>query len=109
MSDNQYFTDLSTSIALTSLTNLPQEGTLSRSGSWGAGGIYGVTAQYQRWQTLQTDPLVPVIAPYGRQPQVTLSAQHQNVLSAELDFLGSFVAFDHPTLVNGRRMLAYPS
>jgi len=109
VSDNQYFTDLTTSIALTSLTNLPQEATLSRSGNWGTGGIYGVSAQYLRWQTLQTDPLVPVTPPYGRQPQITLTAQHQNVLNAELDFLGSFVAFDHPTLVSGRRTLAYPS
>lgn len=109
VSDSQYFTDLTTAIALTSQTHLPQEGTLSRTGTWGAGGIYGVTAHFQRWQTLQTDPLVPVLPPYGRQPQVTLTAQHHNLLNGELDILGGFAAFDHPSLVTGRRMLAYPS
>jgi LPS-assembly protein len=109
VSDSQYFTDLTTAIALTSQTHLPQEGSLSRTGTWGAGGIYGVTAHVQRWQTLQTDPLVPVLPPYGRQPQVTFTAQHHNFFHGELDVLGSFTAFDHPSLVNGRRMLAYPS
>ena len=109
VSDSQYFTDLTTAIALTSQANLPQEGTLSRTGTWGAGGIYGVTALVQHWQTLQTDPLVPVLPPYGRQPQVTLAAQHYNFLGGELDVLGGFAAFDHPSLVNGRRIVAYPS
>jgi LPS-assembly protein len=109
VSDGQYFTDLSTSIALTSQTNLPQEGTLTRVGAWGRGGIYGFTTHYQRWQTLQTDPLAPVTAPYDRRPQLTLTAQHQGILKGDFDFLGNFVAFDHPTQVTGRRLLAYPS
>jgi LPS-assembly protein len=109
VSDAQYFTDLSTAIALTSQTNLPQEGMLTRVGPWGRGGVYGLTAHYQRWQTLQTDPLAPVTPPYSRRPQVTVTAQHQDVLNSDFDFLGNFVAFDHPTLVTGRRVLGYPS
>ena len=109
VSDDQYFTDLSTVIALTSQALLPQEGALSRVGTWGSGGIYRFSAQFQRWQTLQTDPLVPVTEPYERRPQLAVTAQHQNILNSDLDFLGSFVAFDHPTLVTGRRLLAYPS
>jgi LPS-assembly protein len=109
VSDDQYFTDLSTVIALTSQTILPQEGTLARGGTWGGGGTYGFSAHFQHWQTLQTDPLVPVSAPYDRRPQLTLTAQHQNVLKGDFDFLGNFVAFEHPSLVNGRRLMAYPS
>ena len=109
VSDNQYFTDLSTVIALTSQTNLPQEGILSRGGIWGTDGIYGFTAHFQRWQTLQTDPLVPVAAPYQRRPQLMFSAQHQNVLNTDFDFVGNFTAFDQSTLVSGRRLLGYPS
>jgi LPS-assembly protein len=109
VSDDQYFTDLSTLIALTSQSILPQEGALSRGGTWGTGGTYGFTAQVQRWQTLQTDPLVPVTAPYERRPQLTLVAQHENVFGGELDVLGNFVAFEHPSFVTGRRVLAYPS
>ena len=109
VSDDQYFTDLSTLVALTSQTNLPQEGLLTQNGRWGAGGIYGFTAHFQRWQTLQTDPLVPVTPPYDRRPQLTLAAQHQNVLGSDFDLLANFVDFAHPTLVTGRRLLAYPS
>jgi LPS-assembly protein len=109
VSDDTYFTDLSTQIAATSQVLLPREGSLGRSGTWGSSGSYGFSALVQRWQTLQPDPLVPVISPYARAPQLTFSAAHQNVLRSEFDFLSQVVDFDHPTLVTGRRVLAYPS
>lgn len=109
VSDDRYFTDLSTLIALTSQTTLPREGTLSRGGTWGHSGVYGFTAQVQRWQTLQADLLAPITPPYNRQPQLTLTAQNQSILHSDFDFLGSFVDFGHPTLVSGRRLMAYPS
>jgi LPS-assembly protein len=109
VSDDKYFTDLSTRIAVTSLTNLPREGTLSRSGYWGRSGTYGVSAMVQRWQTLQTDLLAPLTPPYNRQPQLTFSAQSQGLFHSDFDFLGSYVDFDHPTLPNGARVVAYPS
>jgi len=108
VSDNTYFTDLSTQIAVASQVLLPREGSLGRGGTWG-GGTYGFNALVQRWQTLQADPLVPVTAPYSRVPQLTLSASRQDVLRSDFDFQGQYVGFDHPTLVNGRRALAYPS
>lgn len=109
VSDDKYFTDLSNQIALTSQTILPREATLSRSGDWGRSGVYGFTAQVQRWQTLQADPLAPTIPPYSRQPQLTLTAQNQDIFHSDFDFIGSFVDFGHPTLVNGQRLMAYPS
>ena len=109
VSDDTYFTDLSTQINLTSQVLLPREGTLSRGGNWGRGGAYGFTAQVQRWQTLQADVLAPITPPYNRQPQLTLAAQNQDVLHSDFDFIGNFIEFDHPTLVNGRRLMAYPS
>ena len=109
VSDDTYFRDLSTLIALTSQTLLPREGTLGRGGTWGDTGTYTFTALAQSWQTLQTDPLAPLTPPYNRLPQLTLTAYKQDVLHSDLDVLGSFVSFDHPTLVNGKRMLAYPS
>lgn len=109
VSDGTYFTDLSTRINLTSQVLLPREALLARSGTWGSSGVYALSAHFQRWQALQPDLLAPVIAPHNRQPQVTLTAQNQDVLRGDVDFLGSFVDFDHPTLVNGRRLLAYPS
>lgn len=109
VSDDTYFTDLSTRIALTSQVLLPREGTLSRSGNWGSTGIYGLTAHVQHWQTLQADPLAPITPPYNRQPAITFVAQNWDLMRTDFDLLGQYVDFTHPTLVNGRRLVAYPS
>jgi LPS-assembly protein len=109
VSDGTYFTDLSTQIALTSQVVLPREGTLSRGGTWGRAGTYGFSALVQRWQTLQADPLVPITAPYHRAPQLTFTAGQPDVGYGDFDLFGQFVAFDHPSLLTGRRALVYPS
>lgn len=109
VSDGKYFTDLSTLIAGTSQVHLTNDVTLSRGGTWGDGGTYGFSAFAQRWQTLQSDPLAPLVPPYNRQPQLTLSAQRLGTRWGDFDLLGSFVAFDHPSLVNGRRTVVNPS
>jgi len=109
VSDPKYFTDLSTVVALTSQSSLPSEGVLARGGTWGQGGTFVFSALAQRWQTLQTDPSAPIIAPYNRLPQLALTALNQDVLHTDFDFIGSYVGFSHPTLVNGKRVMGYPS
>ncbi len=109
VSDGKYFTDLSTLLAVTSQVHLSNDLTLARSGTWGNKGTYSFSALTQRWQTLQSDPLAPLVSPYSRQPQLTLSAQRLGSRRGDFDLLGSFVAFDHDTLVTGKRTLAYPS
>jgi LPS-assembly protein len=109
VSDDTYFTDLSTQIAVTSQVVLPREGALGRVGPWGSAGNYAFSALVQRWQTLQADPLAPVVPPYNRQPQLTFNASRPDVLNSDLDIYAHYVGYDHPTLVNGRRALVYPS
>ncbi len=109
VSDGKYFSDLTTQIALTSQTYLTRQATLSRGGAWGNGGTYSFSALAQGWQTLQSDPLAPLTPPYGRRPQLTFTAQNQDVLRSDFDFYSSYTDFSHPTLVNGRRAVAYPS
>lgn len=109
VSDSKYFTDLSTSVGLTSQTYLPRQGTLSRGGTWGNGGTYAFNGLVQSWQTLQTDPLAPLTPPYSRRPQLSLTAQRFNTFGGDFNFEGSYTDFDHPTLVRGKRVLAYPS
>ncbi|MBI3044169.1 MAG: LPS-assembly protein LptD [Betaproteobacteria bacterium] len=109
VSDDTYFTDLSTQIATTSQVLLPREGAYGRNGSWGTAGAYGLTALMQRWQTLQADPLSPVTPPYNRLPQLTLNAARQDLLRSDIDVHGHYVRFDHPTKINGSRALVYPS
>jgi LPS-assembly protein len=108
VSDDRYFTDLSTLVAVTSRTTLPNEGVLSRTGNWGDG-TYTFSALAQQWQTLQTDPQALLTPPYNRMPQLTLSGYRQDVLKSDLDVLASYVDFQHPTLPSGKRLLAYPS
>ncbi len=109
VSDSKYFTDLSTAVGLTSQTYLTRQGTLSRGGLWGNGGTYAFSGLVQGWQTLQTDPLAPLTPPYSRRPQLTLIAQRFNTLKGDFNFEGNYTDFTHPTLVSGKRAVAYPS
>jgi LPS-assembly protein len=108
VSDDKYFTDLSTLVAVTSRVTLPNEGMIARTGAWGDG-TYNFSALAQQWQTLQTDPLALLTPPYNRMPQLTLSAFRQDLLRSDIDLLSSYVDFQHPTLPSGKRLLAYPS
>jgi LPS-assembly protein len=103
VSDDTYFTDLSTKISATSLTNLPREGNLFYDGDW-----WNVNTRVQRFQTLQ-DPLAPVVPPYARVPQITLNANRHTDTLVDLGLQGEFVEFNHPYLVNGQRQTVYPS
>jgi len=108
VSDDNYFKDLATRINITSQATLPREGYLTYNGKWWESGSYSATARVQRFQVLQ-DPDNPIVPPYARTPQITLSALRQDL--GGLDFASSaeFVDFSHPTLVNGRRSTLYPS
>ncbi len=108
VSDDTYFTDLGTTIAVTSRTVLPRQGSLARGGNWWGDGTWVFSGLVQRWQTLQTDPLVPVTPPYNRTPELAFTATKTNIGYTDFDFYGSYVNFDHPTLVNGQRAVAYP-
>lgn len=102
-SDDNYFRDLSTRVASTSQAFLPREGTLSY-----AQGPWNFSARVQGYQTLQ-DPLAPVTPPYSRRPQLLLNANQPNVYGTDLTLASEFVDFSHPTLLNGRRFMLYPS
>ncbi|HYT16298.1 MAG TPA: LPS-assembly protein LptD [Burkholderiales bacterium] len=108
VSDDNYFRDLSTRISITSQATLPREGYLTYNGDWSEAGGYSATARVQRFQVLQ-DPANPIVPPYGRTPQLTLSATRPDVVGVDFGALGEFVDFSHPTLVNGKRATIYPS
>jgi len=108
VSDDAYFRDLSTRINLTSQTNLVREGFVSYANNWWDTGTYTASARLQRFQTLQ-DPSSPVVPPYARLPQITFSADRQDFRGFDFTLSSEYVDFEHPTLVNGRRLTAYPS
>ncbi len=108
VSDGTYFTDLSTQIAATSQVLLPRTATLAKGGALGSDGSWGFSTVVQRWQTLQSDPLNPVTAPYSTS-QVNLAASKPIAGIADSVFAGNVAQFTHPTLINGTRAVAYPS
>ena len=108
VSDATYFTDLSTQIAATSQVLLPRTATLAKGGSWWNNGTWVFSTAVQRWQTLQADPLNPVAPPYSSS-QINLTATKQNIGYTDFDWQSNLVDFTHPTLVNGKRAVAYPS
>jgi LPS-assembly protein len=110
VSDDTYFTDLATRVAVTSTVLLPNDVAFAKGGYWaGNTGLYSFNASAQQWQTLQADPAAPLTPPYDRVPQLTLAAVRPDLLNTDLDLQAHYVKFHHPTLVTGSRVLAYPS
>jgi LPS-assembly protein len=102
VSDDNYFTDLSTNVAATSQSNLPRELGLTYNGDW-----WSVLARAQTFQTLQT-PDNPVTPPYARVPQLVLRAARENIAGVNLDFFGEVVNFDQSDQQSGWRQVYYP-
>ena len=63
VSDDTYFTDLSTKIALTSQVMLPADATLARGGTWGDTGIYAFSAYFSALADIASRPSRPGHAP----------------------------------------------
>jgi LPS-assembly protein len=102
VSDNQYFSDLSTRIITTSRVNLPQDGHIDYSDDiWKFNGII------QKYQTLDN-----VSYPYERLPQLTLTADRDwNYFTT--NFYSQYSYFDRnnnaPLAATGNRVTVYPS
>ena len=103
-SDDNYFRDLSTRIASTSQVLLPRDGLLTYSFA----DYWRVAARMLRYQVLQ-DPLNPVPVPYQLGPQLGLIGSRNNYYGFNLNLFSEATEFDHPTLINGRRIIINPS
>jgi LPS-assembly protein len=102
VSDNQYFSDLSTRIITTSRVNLPQDGYIDYSDDvWKFNGII------QKYQTLDN-----ISYPYERLPQLTLTAD-KDWSYFNTSFYSQYSYFDHnnnaPLAATGNRITVYPS
>lgn len=108
VSDDAFFRDLGKGLKVTSRTNLLQQGLVAYNNSLGKDGTISFSTQVQKFQTIQ-DPVVTIVKPYKRLPQVLLEATQRNVLGADLSFSGSWADFDHPTLADGKRYTLFPN
>lgn len=113
VSDDSYFTNLSSQVSQTSLVNLPRQANLDYNGGW-----WQAHGMLQTFQTLQ-DPAAPIVEPYSRLPQITLAASRENIFGSNrysengirFDFNSELVYFNHrvDTRVQGARFHANPT
>lgn len=102
VSDDEYFSDLSTKIVTTSRINLPQQFNVDYADeTWNFNGIA------QKFQTLDN-----ISYPYERLPQMTLKG-NKDYADFNANLYTQLVAFDTnksaPTKVTGTRFTVYPS
>lgn len=112
VSDDDYFTDLSSRVSNTAQTQLLQQGQLSYGGGW-----WSATANFQQYQTLQPDAEDPVLEPYKLLPQITVNARQPDFYSTDSSFLGQYTQFtrNDQTIsgnfydgLDGQRTVLYP-
>ena len=111
VSDDDYYTDLSSEIASTSQTQLLQQGMLT----YGGGGWWNSSINFQQYQTLQPDKDKPVLEQYRMLPQITFNARKPDFYHADLSFLGQYTNFtirereQFGTIYpDGKRTMLYP-
>jgi len=102
VSDDQYFSDMSTRIISTSRVNLPQAGRIDYTGD-----VWQFSGLVQKYQTLDETNY-----PYERLPQLTLTANKEwKHLTTNL--YSQWTYFDQnedaPVAVTGNRLTVYPS
>jgi LPS-assembly protein len=99
VSDDNYFSDLSTRVAQVSQGNLLRQGILTYGGPW-----YVAALNVQTYQTLGN-----LSSPYRRMPQLTASAFRYDLpLGLAFNLNAEFVSFDHPNYLLGKRTTLYP-
>jgi LPS-assembly protein len=105
VSDNDYFRDLSNLIAITSISHLNREAWVAtQHGNWNA------ELRAQSFQTLQdSTALTPIAEPYARLPHAHLGMAQTFANGLEFKLESEATRFAHPTLVEGTRVLAYPT
>ena len=104
VSDDEYFRDLSTKIAATSQTNLPRDAIVAYNDD-----IWALSARALAYQTLQDPRGVPIPIPYRIVPRLLATGLQQNVHGIDWQFFSELSNFRHPELVNGQRLIIYPS
>jgi len=99
VSDDDYFSDLSTRVAQVSQGNLLRQGTLTYGGPW-----YSAALNVQTYQTLQD-----LAKPYQRLPQLTGTAFRYDLPQGlAFNLNAEYVNFDHPDFLLGKRTTLYP-
>lgn len=105
VSDDKYFTDLSSRSVLSSQRQLLRQGIVSYGGGWWTANMIG-----QSYQTLNPDPdpTQQIEKPYTLGPQINLTARRPDFFGADFAMMSQYTSFTHDKKDEGRRMVAYP-
>ena len=104
VSDSNYFTDFSRTLAASAQTFLPRDGTFVYTSPY-----YGVTSlRLSNFQTLQNSS-TPITPPFARLPQITWNYNKVDYYGFDGNILADATKFSHPTLQAGDRYVAKPS
>lgn len=101
-SDDNYPSDFARSITAASQRLLPRDMNLVYGSTY-----WNASARLSNFQVLQ-DPVVPIIRPYDRLPQLTFQAGRQDVAGFDWTVDSELTRFWHPDLVRGDRMFINP-
>ncbi|MBW7901097.1 MAG: LPS assembly protein LptD [Rhodocyclaceae bacterium] len=105
VSDDRYFTDLSSRSVVSSQRQLLRQGVLTYGGGWWSASVIG-----QSYQTLNPDPdpSQRIAKPYSFAPRIEVSARRPDFYGTDFAFFGQYTSFTHDTLTQGKRTVAYP-
>lgn len=106
VSDNDYYTDLSSQISATAKAQLLQQGVLNYEG----GGWWNARVNFQSFQTLQPDAQNLIVRPYRLLPQITVNARQPDIYATDSALFGQYSHFVSPdnTHVEGQRLVLQP-
>nr|WP_225984692.1 LPS-assembly protein LptD [Noviherbaspirillum aerium] len=101
-SDDQYPDDITRTRTAASQRLLPRDFSLNYGGSF-----WSASARASSYQVLQ-DPIVPIVRPYDRLPQLSFQSGRQDVNGFDWNADAEFTHFYHPDLLRGDRLLINP-
>ena len=105
VSDDNYFTDLSSRVVQTSQRQLTRQFIVSYSRDW-----FSASLRTLRYQTLNPsdEKNYRLEHPYFLEPQLTFNANPVAWNGLEFEAQGQYTDFTHPTLEQGKRTVFYP-
>lgn len=103
VSDDDYFTDLTSRVVQTTKRQLPKEFTLGYGQTW-----WNANLQTLRYQTLNPSDKDVINQPYFIEPRVNFNARVPEWNGLDLQAIGQYTKFTHPSAEQGERTVFYP-
>ncbi|MDR2165802.1 MAG: LPS-assembly protein LptD [Zoogloeaceae bacterium] len=103
VSDDDYFTDLSSRVVETAQRHLPRQFDLYYSRNW-----WNASLQTLRYQTLNPGGETRIDHPYFLAPRLNFNARVPEWKGLDFQVMGQYTRFTHPEWEQGQRIVFYP-